>query len=191
MCETIGEIARQLAEQAEAVCRHYLPAGRRERHQWRVGDVNNTPGRSLFVRLVGQASGRNAAGRWRDAATDEHGDLIDLIKQACGLPTVAAALTEARRFLGLSTGGQSRRSTYSDNSDTSYNPMTSVTRLVAESTPINGTLAASYLRHRAIARCIELDALRFHPRSPVAIRTPANSLICRLCSPWSPISRAT
>jgi hypothetical protein len=44
--------------------------------------------------------------------------------------------------------------------------MTSVTRLVAESTPIEGTPAESYLRRRAIVRCIELDALRFHPRCP-------------------------
>ena len=49
MSETIAEIAGRLAEQAEAVCRHYLPAGRRERHQWRVGDVNNAPGLSIFT----------------------------------------------------------------------------------------------------------------------------------------------
>jgi hypothetical protein len=166
MSETIGEIAGGLAEQAEAVCRHYLPAGRREGNLWRVGDVNNTPGRSLFVRLVGPASARNAAGRWRDAANDEHGDLIDLIKQARGLPTIAEALTEAKHFLGLSEIRRSKRCTNGDNSQSPYDPMTSVTRLVAESTPIEGTPAESYLRRRAIVRCIELDALRFHPRCP-------------------------
>ena len=43
------------ARDAEAVCRHYLSNGRREGRYWLVGDVRNTPGRSLFVRLKGQA----------------------------------------------------------------------------------------------------------------------------------------
>ena len=42
-----------------------------------VGDVNNTPGRSMFVRLSGPESGKGAAGKWTDAATGEHGDLLD------------------------------------------------------------------------------------------------------------------
>ena len=48
-----SELARRLAEQAEAVCRHYLSNGRRVGHYWMVGDVSNTPGRSMFVRLKG------------------------------------------------------------------------------------------------------------------------------------------
>jgi hypothetical protein len=39
-----AEIARRLAQNAEAVCRHYLSNGRREGRIWRVGDVENTPG---------------------------------------------------------------------------------------------------------------------------------------------------
>jgi len=35
------------------VCRAYLPAGRREGSYWIVGDLQNNPGRSLFVRLTG------------------------------------------------------------------------------------------------------------------------------------------
>ncbi|AHI25866.1 hypothetical protein H845_1927 [Komagataeibacter xylinus E25] len=48
-----ADLARRLAGQAEAVCRHYLPAGRRQGHYWLVGDARNTPGRSMFVRLQG------------------------------------------------------------------------------------------------------------------------------------------
>ncbi len=51
MRENASELAHRLAEQAEAVCRHYLSAGRREGRYWVVGDVRNTPGRSMFVRL--------------------------------------------------------------------------------------------------------------------------------------------
>lgn len=38
------EMAQRLAREAEAVCRHYLPHGRREGRYWRVGDVHGTPG---------------------------------------------------------------------------------------------------------------------------------------------------
>ena len=33
---------------------------------WLVGDVANTPGRSLFVRLKGPVSGKGAAGKWTE-----------------------------------------------------------------------------------------------------------------------------
>ncbi|QBJ26503.1 hypothetical protein HmaOT1_19380 (plasmid) [Haematobacter massiliensis] len=55
-----------LAENAESVCRAYLPAGRREGSYWIVGDLQNNPGRSLFVRLTGSASGPGAAGKFTD-----------------------------------------------------------------------------------------------------------------------------
>jgi hypothetical protein len=55
MPDSIADIARRLAENAEAVCRYYLPNGRREGRYWLVGDVHNTPGRSLYVRLSGSA----------------------------------------------------------------------------------------------------------------------------------------
>ena len=56
-----AELARLLSEKAEAVCRHYLSNGRRCGHYWTVGDVGNTPGRSLYVRLRGPSSGKGAA----------------------------------------------------------------------------------------------------------------------------------
>jgi len=38
-----SELARRLARDAEAVCRHYLSSGRRQGRYWTVGDVRNTP----------------------------------------------------------------------------------------------------------------------------------------------------
>jgi hypothetical protein len=61
-----GELARRLAREAEAVCRKYLSNGRRTGRYWLVGDVKNTPGRSMFVRLSGPESGKGAAGKWTD-----------------------------------------------------------------------------------------------------------------------------
>ncbi|GEM_PF-6851986 len=69
-----SDLARRLARNAEGVCRHYLPNGRRQGRYWLVGDVEGTPGRSLFVRLVGPEAGKGATGKWTDAATGEHGD---------------------------------------------------------------------------------------------------------------------
>jgi len=61
-----ADLARRLARSAEAVCRHYLSNGHREGRYWLVGDVANTRGRSLFVRLSGPDHGKGAAGKWTD-----------------------------------------------------------------------------------------------------------------------------
>ena len=55
-------IASSLGACAEAVCRHYLPRGRRQGRYWIVGDLDGAKGRSLFVRL----SGPGVAGKWTE-----------------------------------------------------------------------------------------------------------------------------
>ena len=65
MAQSAADLARRLADQAEAVCRHYLPNGRREGAYWLVGDTANTPGRSLYVRLRDGEAGK-IAGKWTD-----------------------------------------------------------------------------------------------------------------------------
>src|SRR5437773_4511672 len=101
MSRDASELARRLARDAEAVCRHYLSNGRRQGRYWIVGDVNNTPGRSMFVRLSGPESGKGASGKWTDAATGEHGDLLDVIGHTCSLDGFHDVQAEARRFLSL------------------------------------------------------------------------------------------
>ena len=61
-----ADLAQRLGQQAEAVCRTYLSNGRRQGNYWQVGDVRNTAGRSMFVRLTGPASGKGAAGKWQE-----------------------------------------------------------------------------------------------------------------------------
>ncbi|BCH21541.1 hypothetical protein [Mesorhizobium sp. L-8-3] len=63
-----SELAIRLGRQAEAVCRHYLSNGRRQGRSWLVGDVRNTKGRSMFVRLVGPETGKGAAGKFTEYA---------------------------------------------------------------------------------------------------------------------------
>ncbi|MGH6997632.1 MAG: hypothetical protein ACREEO_05515, partial [Phenylobacterium sp.] len=101
MRTTASDLAQRLATQAEVVCRHYLSKGRREGRYWLVGDVRNTPGRSLYVRLEGADEGRGAVGKWTDAATGDHGDLLDLIALNLGFHRLRDTLSEARRFLAL------------------------------------------------------------------------------------------
>src|SRR3546814_11958787 len=107
------EMARRLAENAEAVCRHYLPSGRREGRYWLVGDVRGTPGRSLYLLLSSSGDARGRTGKWTDAASGEHGDLLDVIAASCGPTDLRETLAEARRFFSTPmpdpTGSPSRR----------------------------------------------------------------------------------
>jgi hypothetical protein len=101
MSRDASELARRLARDAEAVCRHFLSNGRRQGRYWTVGDVRNTPGRSMFVRLSGPESGPGAAGHWTDAASAEYGDLLDVIRESCGFIDFRDVADEAQRFLSL------------------------------------------------------------------------------------------
>ena len=60
MISAAADLARRLARDTEAVCRHYLSKGRRSGRYWIIGDVQNTPGRSLYVRLSGPDYGPGA-----------------------------------------------------------------------------------------------------------------------------------
>jgi hypothetical protein len=71
MSSEAADLAHRLARDAEAVCRYYLSNGRRQGRYWLVGDVANTPGRSLFVRLKGPDSGKGAAGKWTEYVARE------------------------------------------------------------------------------------------------------------------------
>ena len=158
-----SELARRLARDAEAVCRHYLSKGRRQGRYWTVGDVRNTPGRSMFVRLSGPDSGPGAAGRWTDAASAEHGDLLDVIRESCGLVNFQDVADEARRFLRLPRLEPERESTHRSAPMPAGSPE-SARRLFAMSQPIASTVADAYLRNRGITDLSGTGSLRFHPR---------------------------
>jgi Toprim domain len=158
-----SELARRLAREAEAVCRHYLSNGRRQGRYWMVGDVRNTPGRSMFVRLKGPESGPGAAGRWQDAATAEYGDLLDVIRESCGLIEFRDVADEARRFLSLPRADPPRRSKI-DRAPVPAGSPEAAQRLWAMAQPIRRTLVQTYLRNRSITAVRDVGALRFHPR---------------------------
>lgn len=159
-----SELAIRLGRKAEAACRHYLSSGQRAGRYWQVGDVRNTPGRSMFVRLTGPETGKGAAGKWTDSATGEHGDLLDVIRESCGLIDFKDVADEARSFLALPHPEP-------EPGDRDWRPASVPTgspeasrRLLAMAKPIGRTLVETYLRGRAITALHETASLRFHPR---------------------------
>src|SRR5579883_1253367 len=140
-----SDLAHRLARDAEAVCRHYLSNGRREGRYWLVGDARNTPGRSMYVRL--KESPKGPAGKWTDAATGEHGDLLDVIRESCGLVDFKDVADEARSFLSLPhPGPEPDRPRSRGPSATTGSPEAS-RRLFGISQPISRTLVETYLRN--------------------------------------------
>ncbi|PWB89011.1 hypothetical protein C5688_18010 [Methylocystis sp. MitZ-2018] len=153
-------LSRSLAENVEAVCRHYLSNGRRCGNYWIVGDVNNNAGRSLYVRLKGPLSGKGARGKWTDSATSEHGDLLDLIRAREGFASFRDTLDEARRFLRAPretpTEHHGRRAS-------EYDTSALARKIWAACRPIVGTKAEAYLRARKITADLSDAPLRYHP----------------------------
>ena len=140
---TASELSHRLAAQAEAVCRAYLPNGRRHGRYWIAGDVTGARGRSLFVKLWG-----DRAGRWTDGATGEHGDLLDLIRLNKDLRDCREALAEARLFLNEPERIRSLRKNRP--LEPPHDSRAAAAKLHALSRPVPGTLAETYLRGRGI-----------------------------------------
>ena len=157
-----GELSQRLAQNVQAVCRHYLPAGRREGRYWMIGDVTGTPGRSLYVRLF--ETERGAIGNWVDAATGEHGDLVDLIRVNQRHGRLADTIDEAERFLSLPPSADEDIPSTAFAKPARTGSPQAAKRLFAASKPLIGTIAAAYLRSRRIMRLQDLPALRYHPR---------------------------
>jgi hypothetical protein len=155
-----SDLADRLAQDAEAVCRHYLSAGRRAGNYWLVGDVGNSKGRSLYVHLTGPR-----AGRWTDAATGQFGDVLDLVRETCGLVDFRDVAEEARHFLSLPRPAPmwASRAYGDDNRPLDRPAAERAQRLFRMTQPLAGTLADTYLRERSILRAPAHAALRFHP----------------------------
>ncbi len=146
-----SDTAAALAARAEAVCRRWLPHGRRCGRYWVAGDLDGARGRSLWVRLGGPGT----PGKWTDAATGQHGDLLDLIRHRSGAASLRDALAEAHTFLALPAAPASGE-------DGAYDAAQAARRLWARCRAIDGTHAEAYLHARGLARR-RFRALRFHP----------------------------
>src|SRR3546814_20313298 len=108
-------------------------------------DVCSSDLRSLYVQLFGER-----AGKYADAATGEHGDLLDLIAANRGLD-FRAACDEARAFLHLPM--QRSDPAPPGTSDAAM-------RLFAASGPSPGQLAAASFLQRCLPLPAEFSALQ-------------------------------
>jgi hypothetical protein len=158
-----SELAQRLGREAEAVCKHYLSNGHRAGRYWVVGDAQNSPGRSMFVRLSGPETGKGAAGKFTDAATGEHGDLLDIIRESCGLVDFKDVAEEARSFLSLPRPEPDPVPRSRQGSAPAGSPE-AAQRLFAMAQPIRRTVVETHLRKRAITALHDTASLRFHPR---------------------------
>ena len=147
-------LAAALGERAEEVCRRYLPNGRRSGRYWSVGNVDGAKGRSMWVRLEPPG----VPGKWVDAATGEHGDLLDIVRHHVGACPIGVAIEEARAVLGLPRA----RLATADDAASPSNRTETARRLWRACRDISETRAEAYLRARAIERT-RFAALRFHP----------------------------
>lgn len=98
-----------------------------------------------------------------DAATGQHGDLLDVIGETCGLRSFHDVAEEARRFLKL-PHWQRESPGEIEAARRSRDSTKAARRLFAMARPLAGTLGEAYLHRRGIGPLFGIDALRFHPR---------------------------
>ena len=92
------ELRAALLDRLEAMLHERFPHGRVRGNQFTVGDVQGAPGKSLVVELDG-----TRRGLWKDFATDDGGDVIDLWARSRGSDVqqdFPRILEEIRQWLG-------------------------------------------------------------------------------------------
>ena len=93
----ITELKRALAPHAASLCQELYPSGKIENGHFKLGSLDGESGRSLSVILHGEK-----AGTWTDFATQDHGDLIDLVAKSQSMP-IREAMDWASKRYGIKT----------------------------------------------------------------------------------------
>ena len=89
------ELSQRLADNAGSIAQYLFPRGKKSAGEWKVGGVGGEEGQSLSIRLTGAKKGV-----WKDFASDEGGDMLDLWAAARG-QSIAEAMVEAKQYLGI------------------------------------------------------------------------------------------
>jgi twinkle protein len=90
-----NELAKVMAENVATIVEHLLPQGKKAGKEWKVGGVGGEAGASMSVCLSGAKRGI-----WKDFATGDSGDILDLWTK-CRALSVADAMRDAKRFMGI------------------------------------------------------------------------------------------
>lgn len=93
----VRKIADELNARAESLAASLFPKARREGPHYRLGSIAGEAGQSLCITVAG-----DKRGVWKDFASGEHGDMLDLVGQALYGGDRRAALGWARNWLGIS-----------------------------------------------------------------------------------------
>lgn len=177
---SFDEIVASLQARTRDVAEAYAPGGHVDGGRYWALCPWRTDGRigSFQVGLTGAY-----AGRWKDFASGEHGDMLDLIQQSLGTDR-RGALDEARRFLGIAEetpqqravrqraaqrAAEARKREEAEREAKAERTRKAAHRLWLECFPIEGTPAAAYLDARGIGPA-QLgrapNAIRFAPSLP-------------------------
>lgn len=177
----IDQIADMLGAQARALAGELLPRGHEHAGDWWIGGLDGQPTRhagshgSMRVQLRGAH-----AGSWKDFASGEAGDALDLVAQVLFRGDKRAALAWARRWLGLDTRDpaalatarreseqRAERVAEAEAADAERQRRLAHRRWLEAQPMLRGTPVESYLAGRGIdlAALGRLPgAIRFHPR---------------------------
>src|SRR5271165_4159548 len=155
-------ISAELAACISDLVRDLLPNGRAQGATWRLGGLDGEKGGSLAIALSG-----NHQGRWRDFATQECGDALDLVKAArrCSTP---AAIDWAARWLSRYGGEARAPGPKAGDGDDEARRIESALAIWDESIDPRKTLADTYLRGRSLKLTDGLadEVIRFHRACP-------------------------
>jgi hypothetical protein len=90
----VERLRQLIRSNTETLCRHFVPSGRKESQEWKIGDGTGAAGNSLVIALSGER-----AGFWHDRATGDGGDFIMLIMLNRGV-----SFSEAADLIGAALG---------------------------------------------------------------------------------------
>ena len=166
--EWVQRLSADLAIRAPEVCARFLSGGRRDGRYWTAGNLSGEAGDSLKVHLEGPRTGK-----WRDFATGEHGDLLDLFKMRH--TEAIDAYAEAAKFTNtppVETPEQiqdrsARRAERSAEADHEARRKSQAARNLWNHRlaidELQGTPVDLYLAGRGIRGASRWESLRFHP----------------------------
>jgi Toprim domain len=155
-------ISATLAARIHELVRELLPNGSAQSGYWRIGNLSGAKGASLSITLSGDHQGR-----WRDFATGEHGDALDLVKAVRRCST-AEALKWSRRWLDCRRGEARAPAPNPDDSDEESRRIEKALEIWDEAVDPRRTLVETYLGGRALLLTDALadHVIRYHRKCP-------------------------
>jgi len=126
----------------EEICQHILPNGRRQGFYWKVGSINGEKGKSLSICL-----NETKGGIWKDFATGEGGNILELIKLVLHLNT-----KQAFEWLEIHYGNPSLNVKSPSTKPKSKNSIDFAIEVWKRGSEVQGTLGERYLQSRGIYR---------------------------------------